>query len=346
MKLLVTGGAGFVGSNLIRLILAETRFEVVNLDLLTYAGNLDNLTEVAGHPRYRFVHGDICNDTLVGELVARADVVLNLAAESHVDRSIESAAPFVRTNVTGTERLLSVAVASGVRRFVQVSTDEVYGSLPLASPGGSPAAPRFTEETPLAPRSPYAASKAAGDLLALAYHATYGLDVVVTRCSNNYGPCQFPEKLVPLMITNAIRGKRLPLYGDGLHVRDWIHVADHCRGILAALKRGRPGEVYNFGAGSERSNRWMVQQILEATGADPALVSPVPDRPGHDRRYAVDPSKAVSQLGWAPAIALGDGLQETVAWYRQNERWWRRVRSGSHRRWPRSLSTAAGQEVA
>jgi len=346
LKLLVTGGAGFVGSNLIRLILAETSFEVVNLDLLTYAGNLDNLTEVAGHPRYRFVQGDICDGSLVRELVARADVVLNLAAESHVDRSIKSAAPFVRTNVTGTETLLPAAVASGVRRFVQVSTDEVYGSLPLASPDDNLVAQRVTEETPLAPRSPYAASKAGGDLLALAYNVTYGLDVVVTRCSNKYGPYQFPEKLVPLVITNAIRGKRLPLYGDGLHVRDWIHVADHCRGILAALERGRPGQVYNFGAGSERNNLWMVRQILEATGADPALVLRVADRPGHDRRYAVDPSKAASQLGWAPTIALRDGLEETVVWYRQNERWWRRVRSGSYGGWPRSIGKSTGQEVA
>ena len=322
MKLLVTGGAGFVGSNLVRLLLAETSYRVVNLDALTYAGNLDNLRELAGDRRHRFVHGDICDAGLVRELVADADAIVNVAAESHVDRSIASAAPFVRTNVLGTQTLLAAALEAETSRFVQVSTDEVYGT--LGDDG------RFTEETPLAPRSPYSASKAGGDLLALAYYETHGLDVVVTRCSNNYGPRQFPEKLVPLSITNAIRGTPLPLYGDGLHVRDWIHVHDHCRGILAALERGRAGEAYNFGAESERTNSWMVHRIVKETGAAQELVTMVADRPGHDRRYAVDPSKAVRELEWMPQVELDAGLRETAAWYRDNEWWWRRIESGEY----------------
>ena len=322
MKLLVTGGAGFVGSNLVRLLLTETSHRIVNLDALTYAGNLDNLKDLADEQRHRFVHGDICDEPLVRELAAGADAIVNVAAESHVDRSIASAAPFVRTNVLGTQTLLATALDAGTSRFVQVSTDEVYGS--LGKDG------RFTEETPLAPRSPYSASKAGGDLLAMAYHETYGLDVVVTRCTNNYGPYQFPEKLVPLSITNAIRGTSLPLYGDGLHVRDWIHVRDHCRGILAALERGRAGEAYNFGAESERTNSWIVHRIVEETGAARKLVTLVADRPGHDRRYAVDPSKAMRELGWAPQVGLAAGLRETVAWYQNNEWWWRRIESGEY----------------
>lgn len=342
MKVLVTGGAGFVGSNLIRALLAETRFHVVNLDLLTYAGNLENLADVDGHPRYRFVRGDICDAELAAELAAGASAVVNVAAESHVDRSIASAAPFVRTNVLGTQTLLAAALAQGVDRFVQVSTDEVYGSLPWADPedvfdsdadstGATAAEARFTEETPLAPRSPYSASKAGADLLALAYHETHGLDVVVTRCTNNYGPYQLPEKLVPLMITRAMEGKTLPLYGDGLHVREWIHVQDHCRGIVAALERGRTGQIYNFGGGAERTNRWMVGRIVEAVGADPGLIAHVEDRPGHDRRYAVDATKARRDLDWTPRIGLEAGLQETVAWYGENRRWWRRPASGEYR---------------
>jgi len=337
MKLVVTGGAGFVGSNLIRLLLEETRFHVVNVDLLTYAGNRENVADLEGHPRYRFVHGDICDGGLAGELASGAAAVVNAAAESHVDRSIASAAPFVRTNVMGTQTLLAAALDKGAGRFVQVSTDEVYGSLPWADPGerdaetdstAAAAGERFTEETPLAPRSPYSASKAGADLLALAYHETHGLDVVVTRCTNNYGPYQFPEKLVPLMITRAMEGKTLPLYGDGLHVREWIHVRDHCRGIVAALERGRAGHVYNFGGGAERTNHWMVRRIVEATGADPELIEHVRDRPGHDRRYAVDATKAERELDWTPSIGLEAGLKDTVAWYAKNRRWWRRVASG------------------
>ena len=318
MRLLVTGGAGFIGSNLIRYLLEEqSDVEVINLDLLTYAGNLDNLKDVEEDPRYRFVHGDICDDALVRELVAEVDAVLNLAAESHVDRSIAHDAPFVRTNVVGTHTLLSaVLAASDSPRFVQVSTDEVYGELPWRDPTqGDAGGPRFTESTPLAPRSPYSATKAAGDMLALAYHRTHGLDVVITRCSNNYGPFQFPEKLIPLMVSNAVAGEPLPVYGDGLNVRDWIHVVDHCRGLDLALSKGRAGEVYNFGGDAERTNLQVVGAIIAHTGADPGLVTFVEDRLGHDRRYAVDSSKAKDELGWEVTVGFEEGLAETISWY-------------------------------
>lgn len=347
MRLLVTGGCGFIGSNLVRHLLDEgDDVRIVNLDLLTYAGNPENLTDVEDDVRYRFVRGDVCDGSLVRDLVADADAVLHLAAESHVDRSIEDAAPFIRTNVLGTQVLLDAAVETGLERFVHVSTDEVYGELPWRDPAEAPPhgddAPLFTEETPLAPRSPYSASKAAADHLALAAHATHGLDVVVTRSSNNYGPYQFPEKLIPLMITRALRGRELPVYGDGLHVRDWIHVRDHCRGLLAALERGRAGRVYNFGGRSERKNRDVVEAIVEAVGADPGLVTSVPDRPGHDRRYAMDVGRAEAELGWRPRTDFDEGLRATVRWYRENEAWWRRVESGAYRR--RGGPVSAGGE--
>ncbi|MFW6200203.1 MAG: dTDP-glucose 4,6-dehydratase [Gemmatimonadota bacterium] len=343
MKLLVTGGSGFIGSNLVRHVLAERPgWSVVNLDLLTYAGNPENLADVAeehgpeGTGRYRFVHGDICDGQRVRELVDRVDAVLHLAAESHVDRSITDDTPFVRTNVVGTQVLLAASLDVGVGRFVQVSTDEVYGELPWRDPAEAPPpeeddAPRFTEATPLAPRSPYSATKAAADHLAFAYHITHGLDVVVTRCSNNYGPYQFPEKLIPLMIVHAMEGKELPLYGDGLHVRDWIHVSDHCRGLLAALENGEPGRAYNFGGNAERTNRSVVEAIVGAVDADPELITPVPDRPGHDRRYAIDASRAQHELGWTPRIDFDEGLRATVEWFRENDEWWRRVESGAYR---------------
>ena len=349
MRLLITGGAGFIGSNLIRHLLEEYEdVEVLNLDLLTYAGNLDNLAGLEEDSRYRFVHGDICDASLVAELIRDVDAVLNLAAESHVDRSIAHDTPFVRTNVNGTHTLLSAALAApDPPRFVHVSTDEVYGELPWRdpeahdaggrAPGGDDRAPvdtaneRFTESTPLAPRSPYSATKAAGDLLVLAYHRTHGLDALVTRCSNNYGPYQFPEKLIPLMVSNAMRGKPLPVYGDGLNVRDWIHVQDHCRGLDAALRRGRAGEAYNFGGDAERTNLQIVAAILEQTGADPALVTFVDDRLGHDRRYAVDATKAKEELSWTPLVAFEEGLAETIAWYRENGAWLERIESGAYR---------------
>lgn len=325
MRLLITGGMGFIGSNFLRL-LAEERpeWQLWNLDLLTYAANPDNLRDLGGG--FRFVQADIAEPEEVRAVLAEGgfDAVVNFAAESHVDRSIASAAPFIRTNVAGTQVLLDAARAAEVPRFVQVSTDEVYGDL-------GPADPPFSERTPLAPSSPYSASKAAADHLVHAYHRTYGMDVVITRCSNNYGPYQFPEKLIPLMIVNAMRGRELPVYGRGDNVRDWIHVEDHCRGVLAALERGKGGEAYNFGGASERANLEVVRRIIELTGADEGLIRFVTDRPGHDRRYAIDFSKAERELGWSPGRGFDQGLEETVAWYRANEEWWQRVIDGAYR---------------
>jgi dTDP-glucose 4,6-dehydratase len=325
MRVVVTGGLGFIGSNFVRLLLAERPdWQVVNFDLCTYAGNPANLADVAGSAAYRYVKGDVADRAAVAAALEGADAVVHFAAESHVDRSILSAEPFVRTNVLGTMVLLDQVRAAGRCRFVQVSTDEVYGAL-------EPAEPPFTETTPLDPTSPYSASKAAADHLALAYARTYGLDVVVTRCSNNYGPFQFPEKLIPLMITNALEGKPLPVYGDGQQVRDWIHVADHCAGVLAALERGAPGEVYNFGGRAERANLDIVHRIVVLTGARADTITHVADRPAHDRRYAVDPSRAERELGWRARHTLDDGLAQTVAWYRAHEDWWRAIKNGSYR---------------
>jgi dTDP-glucose 4,6-dehydratase len=298
---------------------------VVNLDKLTYAGNAESLADLRDDPRHVFIRGDIVDVELVEKVMAdhRVEVVLNLAAESHVDRSILGPALFVETNVSGTQVLLDAARRAGVRRFVQVSTDEVYGS--LGSTG------KFTESSPLRPSSPYSASKAAADLLALAYGHTFGLDVVITRCSNNYGPYQFPEKLIPLMIANAVEGRRLPVYGDGLQVRDWIHVEDHCRALLAVAERGRGGAVYNIGGGNEWPNLQIVGRLLEILGKPRELIEHVKDRPGHDRRYAIDASVARAELGWAPRIPFNEGLKSTVEWYVHNRGWWERVRTGEYR---------------
>jgi dTDP-glucose 4,6-dehydratase len=325
MNLLLTGGCGFIGSNLVRLLLSERPdWRIVNLDKLTYAGNAENLADLASHPRYRFVRGDICNGELVADLfrTERIDAVMHLAAESHVDRSILAPSIFIETNVRGTQVLLEAAREFGVQRFLHVSTDEVYGSL---GPTGL-----FTERTPLDPSSPYSASKAASDLLALAYARTFELPVVVTRCSNNYGPWQFPEKLIPLMIANAVRDLPLPVYGDGMNVRDWIHVEDHARGLLAALERGVPGEVYNFGAASERHNIDIVKLVLTLTGKPESLIRHVTDRLGHDRRYAIDASKATRELGWAPRHRFESALAETVGWYQSHRAWWERIISGEY----------------
>jgi len=325
MNVLVTGGCGFIGSNLVRLLLAERPdWRVVNLDKLTYAGNAENLADLEGSPRYRFVRGDIANGELVAEVIRseKIDAVMHLAAESHVDRSILAPAVFIETNVRGTQVLLEAARELGVKRFLHVSTDEVYGSLGETG--------LFTEETPLAPSSPYSSSKAGSDLLALAYAHTFGMHVVVTRCSNNYGPFQFPEKLIPLMIANAIRDLPLPVYGDGRNVRDWIHVEDYCRGLLAALERGKKGEVYNFGASSERRNIEIVKQVLALVGKPETLIQYVKDRPGHDRRYAIDASKVRRELGWAPRHAFEQALGETVAWYREHRAWWERILTGEY----------------
>ena len=326
-RILVTGGCGFIGANFVRHLLeTDPALEITNLDALTYAGNPDNLADLAGHPRYRFVRGDIAERRRVTKLVTEGhfDAIVNFAAESHVDRSIDDATPFLRTNVLGTQCLLDAARAAAVPRYVQVSTDEVYGTL-------GPDDPPFCETTPLAPNSPYAASKAAADLLVRAAHHTFGLDTVITRCSNNYGPYQFPEKLIPLFITNALTNIPVPVYGDGRQVRDWIHVHDHCRGIAAALWRGRAGEVYNFGGRSERYNIDVTRTILALCGKPEELIRHVTDRLGHDRPYAVDCRKAEAELGWQPTGSFEQGLETTVAWYQANTRWVERVRSGSYR---------------
>jgi dTDP-glucose 4,6-dehydratase len=326
MNLLVTGGAGFIGSAYVRLVRQRRPGDlVVNVDALTYAGNLENLRDVGGEPGHVFVRADIRDGAGMLELMRRhaIEAVVNFAAESHVDRSIMSAQPFLDTNVGGTLHLLEAARAAGVKRFLQVSTDEVYGSL---GPTGA-----FEETTPLAPRSPYSASKTAADHFVMAFHHTHGMDTVITRCSNNYGPHQFPEKLIPLMILNAFEGQPLPVYGDGMYVRDWIHVDDHCEAIDAVLTGGRAGEVYNVGAANERPNLDVVRAILRLTGRDESLIRHVPDRPGHDRRYAMNSTKIRDELGWRPRHQFEDGLTETVAWYRDNRAWTEGVRSGAYR---------------
>jgi dTDP-glucose 4,6-dehydratase len=328
MNVLVTGGCGFIGSNLVRHLLAvRPDWSVVNLDLLTYAGNLENLCELEGDPRHVFVRGDVGDRSLVESILAkhRVEMVFHLAAESHVDRSILGPEVFVRTNVLGTQVLLEACHRHGVKRFVMVSTDEVYGSL---GPTGA-----FTEMSPLQPSSPYSASKAAADLLALAFAHTFGLDVVVTRCSNNYGPYQFPEKLIPLMVVNALHDEPLPVYGDGGNVRDWLHVEDHCRALLAILERGRTGQVYNVGGGTEHRNLDLVKMLLAALGKPESLIRFVKDRPGHDRRYAIDPTKLRTELGWTPQRTFQQGLETTVRWYVDNSDWWQHVKSGAYRQY-------------
>jgi dTDP-glucose 4,6-dehydratase len=326
-RILVTGGCGFIGANFVRHELeVDPRLEIVNLDALTYAGNPDNLVDLKGNPRYRFVRGDVADRPFVTKLIAEGgfDAIVHFAAESHVDRSIDDATPFLRTNVVGTQCLLDAARAARVPRYVQVSTDEVYGTL-------APDDPAFSETTPLAPNSPYAASKAGADLLVRAAHHTFGMDVVITRCSNNYGPYQFPEKLIPLFISNALADIPVPVYGDGRQVRDWIHVLDHCRGVDAALRKGQAGEVYNLGGKSERYNIDVTRAILSLCGKTDSLIKYVTDRPGHDRRYAIDCRKAEAELGWSPTVSFEQGLADTVAWYQANSVWIDRVRSGAYR---------------
>lgn len=325
-RVLVTGGAGFIGSNLVRMMVESGRYHVIVLDALTYAGNLANLADVLTTNRCEFAHGSIGDGTVVRDVLDRhrPAAILHLAAESHVDRSITSAAPFVETNVMGTLVLLEAVRERPGIRFIHVSTDEVYGTL-------GPEDAAFTESTPLDPTSPYAASKAASDLIVQAFVRTHGIDAVITRCSNNYGPYQFPEKFIPLMTLNALEGRQLPIYGDGQQVRDWLHVDDHCRGLLAVLERGRTGEVYNFGGDGERTNAAMVSAILAQTGASPDLCTYVADRKAHDRRYAINAEKAHRELGWAPTRNLDEGLQATIAWYTHNRTWSDDVRSGAYR---------------
>jgi dTDP-glucose 4,6-dehydratase len=322
VRIVVTGGAGFIGSNFVRYLLARHEdVEVVNLDKLTYAGNLENLRDVENDPRYRFVRRDICDAPAVRAVVDGADAVVNFAAETHVDRSISGPQDFIRTDVLGTHTLLEAVRELAVPRYVQISTDEVYGSTEAGS---------FTEESDLAPSSPYSASKAGADLLVQAYHRTFGTPTLITRSSNNYGPNQYPEKIVPLFITNAIDDQALPVYGDGLNVRDWLYVDDNCAAIDTVLRAGKVGEIYNIGGGNEVQNLTLTRRILELLGKGDDLIRFVGDRPGHDRRYAVDCAK-VRALGWEPAIPFEAGLERTVAWYRDNAAWWRRLKSGEWR---------------
>ena len=315
MKLLVTGGAGFIGSHFIRLMMKRRDVTLlINLDKLTYAGNLQNLREFAGDRRYRFVRGDIAAPRLVGRLMKGVDRVVNFAAETHVDRSIHDAAPFLHTNVIGVQVLLEAARSARVKRFLHVSTDEVYGSLPRGF---------ASEKSHLDPRSPYSASKAAADHLVMAYHKTYGLPVLITRAGNNYGSYQYPEKFLPLFITHALTDKPLPLYGDGNNIREWLHVEDHCRGIERVLLRGRLGEIYNIGTGRGWTNINVARTLLRHLGKPESLIHFVPDRLGHDRRYAMSMAKIRRELGWSPVIRFEEGLKDTIAWYKTHESWWR-----------------------
>lgn len=326
-RMLVTGGAGFIGSNFVRYMLDKyPKYQIVNLDKLTYAGNLENLRGVDQLPNYEFVRGDITDRDLVYKVVGSGiDAIVNFAAESHVDRSIEDPGIFIKVNVEGTQVLLDAARKFGVGRYLQVSTDEVYGSLGATG--------YFTEETPLAPNSPYSASKAGADLLVRAYHETFKLPALVTRCSNNYGPYQFPEKLIPLTITNALADQPLPVYGDGLNVRDWLYVEDHCRAIDLVLHEGRVGQVYNIGGQNEKTNMRIVKGILQILGKPESLITFVKDRPGHDRRYAIDATKTRNELGWEPKFDFEHGLKKTVDWYLANKDWWQKIKSGEYQRY-------------
>lgn len=324
MKLLVTGGAGFIGSNFVLYMLQQhPDYKIINVDSLTYAGNLENLKSIENHPNYTFSKTNITDAKAIDALFQQGiDVVVNFAAESHVDRSILDPEVFVKTNVLGTQVLLDAAKKYGVTKYVQVSTDEVYGTLGETG--------LFTEETPLTPNSPYSASKAGGDLLVRAYHETFGLPVNITRCSNNYGPYQFPEKLIPLMISRALNDQALPIYGDGLNIRDWLYVEDHCSAIDLVMHKGRIGEVYNIGGNNERTNLHIVKTILAELNKPESLITNVQDRPGHDRRYGIDPTKITQELGWKPKHNFETGIKETIQWYLNNKEWWTRIQSGEY----------------
>jgi len=320
MKVLVTGGAGFIGSNYVRRVVdgsLDAISEITVLDKLTYAGTLTNLQSLP-KDSFEFIHGDICDSELISKIIPRFDAVINFAAESHVDRSIAGSREFVQTNVLGVQNLLDAAKNAGIQRFVHISTDEVYGTIPEGS---------WPETDPLLPNSPYAASKAAADLLVRSYHQTHGMDVRITRCSNNYGPHQFPEKVIPLFVTNLLEGKKVPVYGNGVNVRDWLHVDDHCRGIHAVLVKGTAGEIYNIGGGLELTNMELTHKILEAFGKDSDSIDYVEDRKGHDLRYSVDWSKINRELGYEPIVKFEQGLSETIDWYRENEAWWKPLKS-------------------
>jgi len=326
MKLLITGGAGFIGSNFIQYWMGHhPNDHIVNFDALTYAGNLENVKSVADNPNYSFVKGDICDKQAVAKACAGVDTIVHFAAETHVDRSIADASPFIQTNVVGTLTLLDVAKEMGIKRFHHISTDEVFGSLELDTKE------KFSETYPYGPRSPYAASKAASDHLVRSYYHTYGLPVTISNCSNNFGPYHFPEKLIPLAITNLIEGKKVPVYGDGLNVRDWLHVEDHCRAIEAILERGTIGETYCIGGMTDdTNNKTVVEKILHAFGKDAAYIEFVKDRPGHDRRYAIDWSKMEKELGWRPLYDFDTWLIKTIDWYKEHESWWKHIKSGEY----------------
>lgn len=328
MKIVVTGGAGFIGANfVIHMVKKYPEHQIINLDLLTYAGNLENLTEVENAPNYRFIKGDIADRKFVFDLFRneKPDIIVNFAAESHVDRSIEDPESFVRTNVMGTTTLLDACKEFGIKRFHQVSTDEVYGDLPLDRPDLF-----FTEETPLHTSSPYSSSKASADLFVMAYHRTFGIPVTISRCSNNYGPYQFPEKLIPLIISRALADEELPVYGTGENVRDWLHVSDHCVAIDLILEKGKVGEVYNIGGHNERTNLEVVKTILRALDKPESLIRFVKDRPGHDRRYAIDPTKMETELGWKPQYVFDTGMKQTIQWYLDNKEWWEHIINGEY----------------
>ena len=331
MKILITGGAGFIGSNFVRYMVNKyPEYQVFNLDLLTYAGNLENLKDIENKSNYHFVKGDIADRDFVNKLFEdeNFDYILNFAAESHVDRSITNPEIFVQTNIQGTLVLLDAAKKIGVKKYLQVSTDEVYGTLGETG--------YFTETTPLAPNSPYSASKTGADLLVRAYHETFDLPVNITRCSNNYGPYHFPEKLIPLIIINALNDKELPVYGDGLNVRDWLHVEDHCQAIDLVLHKGRNGEVYNVGGNNERTNIEIVKTILKQLGKPESLIKFVKDRPGHDRRYAIDATKLSEELGWKPKYSFETGIEQTIKWYLDNQEWWQNIISGEYQEYFKS----------
>ncbi len=328
MKLLITGGCGFIGSNFIHYILKKySNYEIVNLDALTYAGNLENLKELENDSRYEFIKGDITDEKLVNKLVKKSDIIVHFAAESHVDRSILSSGDFIKTNINGTHILLeavkSASRRNGNKRFHHISTDEVFGSL-------KPKSPAFNENTPYDPRSPYSASKAASDHLVRAYFHTYDLPITISNCSNNYGRYQFPEKLIPLFVTNLIEGKKIPVYGDGGNIRDWLHVEDHCRAIDEIIHNGKIGETYCVGGNSEKTNMEITRAILKIMGKKNREIEYIKDRPGHDRRYAIDFSKIKKELGWEPKISFEDGMRETVEWYKNNKKWWRSIKSGKY----------------
>jgi len=332
-RILLTGGAGFIGSNFVRFVLRERPdVAITNLDCMTYSGNAENLSDLEADPRYTFVQGNILDLELTTDLIKRCDFVVHMAAESHVDRSIIDARPFIESNVLGTQTLLDAlrrADPDNQKRFVHVSTDEVFGDLPLDQPDI-----KFTEDTPLAPSSPYSASKAGSDMIVQAYCHTFGINACITNCSNNFGPYQFPEKVIPLFVTNLIEGKKVPLYGDGKNVRDWLHVEDHCEAVLAVMEKGSPGETYCIGGNNERSNLELTHSILQVMGKDESSIEYVTDRLGHDRRYAIDATKIKRELGWEPTRSAWPGaLEGTVKWYIENETWWRNVKSGEYRKY-------------